>query len=223
MHDKIEKTVVVEVTEDKPYNKCIKCRHLGVRCDGPNFAAMSMERIVEWIRIRKEYLGWSNAHLAEESNTPKGTVDRVLAGGHTDFKMGTIAPILKALVGGSWGKFPCPDMDNIPPDIKTLLEMFKAREAEAASLRAQITKLESDHKEIEKAEEAKHQRTIDYLKTDVSELKAKLKESQRENTLRRRGMALLAVSTIALLVLVIVALLIDRANPNIGFLWMSQL
>ncbi|MBQ7908470.1 MAG: hypothetical protein IJ311_03120 [Elusimicrobiaceae bacterium] len=97
------------MTEDKPYNKCIACPNLGVRCDGPNFLAMSGERWVEWCKIRKDYLKWSNQYLSDISGISKPTVDRILSGHGGDIRNSTMEAITKALVNGTWGQFPCAD------------------------------------------------------------------------------------------------------------------
>ena len=214
MPDKIRKTVVVEVTEGKPYNKCIQCDKLGSRCDGPNFTAMTPDRMVEWIRLRKEWLGWTNAMLSERSAAPKGTVDRILAGGHADFKMSTIAPIIKALVGGTWGQFPCPDPEAAPPDVKSLLAALEAKEKENAKLKESISTLEEKHeKELKRAEE-KHEKDERYLMNLIDDLKSQVSDYKR---LTRKILMIIAV----LVFVIILALMADRSDPSIGFIWRS--
>lgn len=97
------------ITDDKPYNKCISCKNLGVRCDGPNFLAMSGDRWAEWCKLRKDYLGWSNQNLSDLSGISKPTVDRILAGHAGDVRYSTMEAVTKALVNGTWGQFPCAD------------------------------------------------------------------------------------------------------------------
>ena len=36
----------LETLEEKPYNVCISCSRIGQTCDGPNFLAMSVDRIM---------------------------------------------------------------------------------------------------------------------------------------------------------------------------------
>lgn len=104
--------------EEKPYNACIICGHIGKHCDGPNFLAMRIQRICEWCRLRKEYLHsqdpkWTNAHVAELAQLSKISVDRFLAGAVEDIKLSTLTRIVRVLVtkaevtAGSWGKYPC--------------------------------------------------------------------------------------------------------------------
>lgn len=101
-----------ETLEEKPYNMCIACDLIGINCDGPNFLAMTIERWCEWCRLRKEYLGWKNAKVAELADISKISVDRIMAGNVKDLRISTMQAITKALVNGSnvegsWGKHPC--------------------------------------------------------------------------------------------------------------------
>lgn len=125
------------------YENCIKCSKLGTTCDGPDFMAMDSHDLISWCRERKAALGLSNAKLAELSNMPKGTVDRILSGSHEDFKYSTVRPILKVLVGGEWGQHPCPyPNDNAAPEtIMGLREAIAEKNSEILRQRKVIKAL----------------------------------------------------------------------------------
>ena len=89
--------------------ECISCPKLGISCDGPNFLSMSVPSIMEWCKQRKAFLKWSNAKIAEEAQTPKGTVDRLFSSEVADCKVETLRPIVQALIGGSFTGNACPD------------------------------------------------------------------------------------------------------------------
>ena len=93
--------------EEKPYNRCVNCIHIGILCDGPNFLAMELDRWCEWCRLRKEYLGWTSAHIAEIANVSKVSVDRIMLINAKDLRISTMQAVTKALVNGSWGQYPC--------------------------------------------------------------------------------------------------------------------
>ncbi len=93
--------------EEKPYNTCINCIHIGKHCDGPNFLAMSIERWCEWCKLRKQYLKFKNAYIAEEADVAEVTVDRIMSGHAKDLRFTTIQAVTKVLVNGSWGQNPC--------------------------------------------------------------------------------------------------------------------
>lgn len=93
--------------EEKPYNTCINCIHIGKHCDGPNFLAMSIERWCEWCKLRKQYLKFTNAYIAEQAEVAEVTIDRIMAGHAKDLRFTTIQAVTRVLVNGSWGQNPC--------------------------------------------------------------------------------------------------------------------
>ena len=95
--------------EEKPYNACLDCANLGKTCDGPNFLAMTIDRWVEWCRLRKIYIGMTNQQLAELSGVAVPSIERILSGKTKDPMLSTVQHITKALVNGSWGQYPCAD------------------------------------------------------------------------------------------------------------------
>lgn len=144
--------------EEKPYNRCVNCVHLGELCDGPNFLAMELERWCEWCRLRKEYLGWTSAHLAELADVSKVSIDRIMGINAKDLRISTMQAVTKALVNGTWGQYPC---------VLAATGKTEVRSEECTKLREEILQLKADHKvEIEalrKSEEAK----ITFLKEQV--------------------------------------------------------
>lgn len=138
--------------EEKPYNTCINCIHIGKHCDGPNFLAMSTERWCEWCKLRKQYLRFSNAHIAELADVAEVTVDRIMSGHAKDLRFTTMQAITKVLVNGSWGQHPCAiaslsDMQTVyveNPDsqkkIEFLKEQVKIKDQQIAELISALTK-----------------------------------------------------------------------------------
>lgn len=83
--------------------KCNNCTHPSKACIS-FLMTLSTREMLEWCRIWKDRLGWSNATLAAKSNVPKGTLDRVLSLtkselDKTDVKLVTVRPIICALTG----------------------------------------------------------------------------------------------------------------------------
>lgn len=103
--------------ENKPYNRCVDCDHLGTNCDGPDFLAMEIPRLCEWARLRKDYLHrkdpkWTVAYISEQADISKTTVDRFLNGRIEDLTFTTAARIIRVLIDGSWGQYPCTIADD---------------------------------------------------------------------------------------------------------------
>lgn len=177
------------------YIECISCPKMGVTCDGPNYAAIPAHDLLEWCRLRKNHLGWSNSKLAEEAGIAKGTVDRLFAAERVDFKYDTICPIIKALVGGTWVGKPCAELRQ-----------------QDSHLAETIQRLEEENSRLREDDE-----------TRVDFLKEQLRLAQETSAGRKTAIVVLAVLLGTTLALIIAALIIDRLNPNIGFFWLERL
>lgn len=122
--------------EEKPYNACIDCTNLGTFCDGPNFLAMTIDRWVDWCRLRKAYLGWTSQQLADRSGVALGSIERIFAGRTKDPMLSTVQLITKALVNGTWGQYPCADPSGSSQELaaecqqlrKDLADMIEKKE-----------------------------------------------------------------------------------------------
>lgn len=123
------------------YSACVKCDKLGSVCKGPNFMDMTVPELIDWLKIRKAHLGWTNATLAAKSSVPVGTINRLL-GGATDFKYESIRPLLRALTGSSGAELPCPDPEDTAT--KALRERVRHLEQELTDTKA-ISDRESNH------------------------------------------------------------------------------
>lgn len=200
----------------KPYNKCIRCEYLGVKCDGPNVIAMSKERFCEWCRQLKDEKGWSNATLAEKSGLSKATIDKIMANRASGLNGETISTITCALVyghacpEGNWGRFPCAmeAPDDTPGECP-----------KCAALRLQLGQQSRNDRE-----------KIDFLKQQVAfkeeQMRTKDKHlEERANFIYRKDRVITILSVLLgiSVLLIISALLIDLFNPNIGFFWLEHM
>ena len=87
------------------FDKCIKCPRIGESCV-PNLTLLPFAELIQWCIKRQKYLGWSNQMLADKSNVPVGTINRIWAG-EEDCKYSTMRSILIALIGGTTDEFAC--------------------------------------------------------------------------------------------------------------------
>lgn len=190
------------------YHKCITCPELGQTCDGANFLAMTPQQLIAWCKERKKYLNLTNAKLAELSGMSQGTIDSLLANTHQDFKFGTIQPLLRALVGGKWLGDPCPDVPatadtEYAEKIRLLEAEIKWRDDKIAHYKGQIDSLQT-------------------LVTNTNARLTKDKDFLREQICNRnKAVAILTTLTVIGWGIIIVALIVDRLNPNIGFFWLD--
>ena len=123
------------------------------------------------------------------SNVPKGTIDRVMANEHKEYKFETIRLILKALIG---------DYNNPPCSTPQHIYEF---EKEIEKLHAEVDKAKNENLKLIAAQE-----------NQIEHLKLMLTESKMLS--RFLG----GILTLTILVIVI-ALAVDIANPSLGFFW----
>lgn len=196
---------------EKSYSRCIDCEHIGKKCGGPDFIVMEAQKLSEWCRLRKEYLHksdpkWTNAYVSKQADVSLTTVNRFFAGDIEDTKLSTAARILRVLVNGTWGQYPCLMVGNDSTD--------PAAEAECLRLREQVS-----------SERAK----IEYLKQQVAFQERQL--VQKDEVIDERGdfavkqsrdIRILSALLGVCVVVVIAALVVDLLNPDIGFFWVSR-
>lgn len=201
---------------EKPYNVCIDCVHIGRTCDGPNFLAMTTERWCEWCHLRKEFLGWTNARVAEEANVSDISVARIMSGNVNDLRVTTMRDVTKALVNGSWGQYPCSMASGEIVDNPALVE-------QCHQLQTALDAEKEAHKNDMSALRDYDEKRLDYLK-DQMRAKDKLLE-ERFNLIKQRDRVVLTLSILlgVSVLVIIAALVIDRLNPNIGFFWLDRL
>ena len=179
--------------EEKPYNACIDCKHLGKNCDGPNFLAMTPERFGEWVKLRKQYKGWTLEYLAEKSGVSESSLRRIISGKAGNLMWDTVQPIAQVLVDGSWGQYPC---------------------AWAASTGALDN--DTDHLKESLADE---KQKVAYLKQQVEDYKALLEERKSYLKLKDRWIVIFAVAFAIALLYIIITLIVDLNNPQLGMYW----
>ena len=195
-----------QTLEEKPYNLCLNCAHIGKRCDGPNFLAMSTERWSEWVRLRKEYLGWTNARVAELAEVSKVSVDRIMSGNIKDIRTTTMQAVTKALVNGSWGQYPC---------------ALAVVEAEAKDTDNSVLSFECEHlrKELAEVRDAER-RKVDFLKQQISFMEKQLEEKderlrERYNFMKRKDWIIAVLGVVV--AMFVLLLIVDACNGHFGY------
>lgn len=131
------------------FEKCITCSRIGESCV-PNLMILSFADLMQWCVKRQKHLEWTNNVLAEKSNVPVGTINRIKAGEYADCKYSTIHNILIALIGGTTNEFPCTNlvekemrqMEQLAQQAARLAEV----EAENAQLKEQISHMDELHR-----------------------------------------------------------------------------
>ena len=194
------------------YDVGISCPKLGVSCNGPNFSAITTQERIEWIKKRKNFLGWSNAKLAEESHTPKGTIDSLLSGNRSGANTETLRPIFEALIGGYTNK-PCP---NPPTEADIAMEEKLACQAELIEKQEKtIERLKKENKKL--TDHIENTAELHHADFDIAR-----KEDQHTIKFLRIVISALILLLIVTFGIIFLALLVDRLNPSIGFFWLEE-
>lgn len=172
------------------YSACIRCNKLGSVCKGPNFTDMTIPELIEWMKQRKAYLGWTSQTLAERSGVPEGTVKRVLAATDGGFKYETVAPLLQALTGSSRAESPCPDPDgSIEEKLTSRVRHLEEELADTKALAARNDARDADQ--------------IAHLKSQANNL--------------RKALSIMTALLIVVLFAIICVLLYDINHSGVGY------
>lgn len=204
---------------EKPYNVCIECTHIGKNCDGPNFLAMSTERWCEWCHLRKEYLEWTNAHIADAAGVSDVSVARIMSGNVKDIRVTTMQAVTRALVNGSWGQYPCAmaaEDENEPDANPVIIEQCHRLEATIDAMKAEH---KAELSELRTYDEGR----LNYLKEQMKNKDTLLLE--RFALIKQRDRVILVLSILlgVSVLVIITALVMDILNPNMGFFWLDRL
>ena len=192
------------------FESCISCQKVGNSCRGPRITEMHVDEAITLMKARKKFLGLSNQQLADRSHAPKGTVDGIFAATHSDFRYETIRPVWNALFSGDASGNPCPDLAD----------------DERANYEEIIRQLKKDI--------VWHEDKIQHLQKNNESLQTLITNTNTRNTQdkdflrsqiksKNKAIVVLSVSLALCLLVIITALIIDRANSGIGFFWLESL
>ena len=187
------------------YEKCLTCVDLGNACDGPNFLAMDTTEIGLWCNDkRKQIHGMTYDKIAAETGISKSAVHGFLTGAHSDYRLETIRPIVKLIVGGKWDDNPCGNLSNSEK---------AAYEENARQLESEIKRHEDKIQHLISQNATLHDHA-DHMSRIVND---------RYEFLKRKDKIILALGTMLFVAVavIITALVIDCINPNVGFFWLQ--
>lgn len=152
------------------YEKCITCERIGESCV-PNLMLLPFADLMQWCNKRQKHLGWTNQILADRSKVPVGTINRLKAGDYLDCKYSTIRNILITLIGGTTNEWQCTEQVERELAQKGALEKHAAKtafiEQENILLKAQLEKVEEQHRTDIRAIRAEYQEQITFLKEQL--------------------------------------------------------
>ena len=152
------------------YEKCIPCPRIGESCV-PNLMRLPFPDLIQWCNKRQKYLGWTNQMLADKSNVPVGTINRIKAGDYLDCKYSTIRNIVITLVGGTTDEFHC--NEQIEKELKQLEVLdqqaakLAALEKENKGLKNRLNKIDEQHRKDIRIIKEEYQEQITFMKDEL--------------------------------------------------------
>lgn len=187
------------------FDKCKNCAHSGKDCI-PHLMALAASDLLAWCKARKKLLDLSNAEIAERSDVPKGTIDRLFGKEEfTEFRFTTIQPVIRVLTGCKLEDLDCADPVCADQKLIDTIEHQKER----------IETLEKEKKHLLKQEE----RYIKEFESTKAENRANIAALTQLCKTRLKAIKVLSISLAACLLLIIAALIFDKINPYAGFFW----
>ena len=206
--------IIIEISDEKPFNKCLTCKSLSDGCIGLNLIDMPVEYICEFLQLRRIILGYTYQKTADLSNLSLITVKRYLTNKVKDPSFLILQALIHTLVCDPKGKYSCPI--HISPD--------EAEQATAACKAAQEA-LALKEQEFERNYAGEHDKTM-FLKDQLLFAEEQMKEKDRViddwNHIMRikdRYICVLSIALGAALAIIIGALVLDIISPTLGFIW----
>lgn len=154
------------------YEKCIKCERIGESCV-PNLMTLPFADLIKWCIARQKHLGWTNQMLAEKSDVPVGTINRIKAGEYADCKYSTIKRLVVTLIGGITDEFPC--NEQVEKELQHMAALEKQNEKlsvlerENEKMKTRLAQMDEQHRGDIRAVKAEYMEQITFL---MDELKA---------------------------------------------------
>lgn len=100
---------------------CFDCPHPGKDCI-PYLMTLPGHDLLAWCKDRKKKLGLSNIDIADRTDVPKGTIDRIFAADTMDFRFSTIQPVICVLSGCNPEELDC-ESAAPSPDTELLMQV----------------------------------------------------------------------------------------------------
>ena len=184
---------------------CSHCDHLGRDCP-KKLMLLPLDEIIDWclyIMIRYKI---THEKIAQLSHVPKGTIDRVLSKQSEDCRYSTIHAIVCALFEFLGISSTC--LDEVASETVAQADEVKHQmvdyEKECQGLRTQV-------------EELVLQR--DFLSKQISKKDDIIDDQSVTIRDQRRLLKITTVLFGLSAALIFIALLMDRLNPHLGFIW----
>lgn len=174
---------------------CITCKHAGKDCI-PYIMTLSPAELNHWCRSRKKALHLSADDIARKTKVPKSTIERIFAK-DTDCRFSTLQPVVQLLSGCSPDDLDC----QHEPAIMEAAEKIAHQEEMIHRLEDENKRLFDDHLSTDE----QNSRNQDFMQAQIR--------------WKNRVIIVLGVCLAVSVILIASAVIIDRADPELGYIW----
>lgn len=148
--------------ENKPYNKCFACKHLGTpSCNGPRTSSMDLHRWCEYMRDLAAFFNLTNEYIAEKADVSIKTINKIMSCRCDQDIMRDTARRIENVIFDADAQSPCylAFEESVQPDAKKLHEA----ELQLINLQANLKMLNETFKQEIDAVRAEAQAKVNYL------------------------------------------------------------
>lgn len=206
--------LTIEVSSEKPFNKCLSCEYLGNGCSGPNLNAMTVERACEFLQLRRLQRGYTYQKTADLTGLSLITVKRILTGKVKDPSFVSMQLLTFALISDPKGKYPCAMHLFTKETEDAVARCREAEEKLAAAETRHANEMAAERKKLDYVMKIESQK-----EEQLHEKDKLLQERYHFLKLKDRAIAILSVLLGISVILIVVALIVDFLNHDAGFIW----
>lgn len=191
---------------------CSSCNHLGRDCP-KKLILLSLDELIDWCQFIMTKYKITHELLARLSNTPKGTIDRIISKQSTDCRYSTIHAIVCALL--EYLGIPLVCLDEVEAQTEALTSDMARQNAE---LQIALADSEKERQALQaRVDEFAERRA--FMKEQIAKKDARIDALAGTVAEWRRVVKVLATSLGMALLVIIASLVIDKLSPDLGFFW----
>lgn len=184
-----------------------------------------VQEIIAKLKVIKAEKGYSNQEIADLTEVPKGTVDRVFGNKFYNFTYESIQPIVSLLL-----KIDEPGKENVPLEQQETIDLLKkvimAKNSDLDNLRDEKQELRNELSGLRESYERHIKTLTDSHKEEIANIRAthkeriaELKVEQKEEVAQvRKAYKFYRIMLIILSLIIVLLLIVDIANPTFGWI-----
>lgn len=193
-------------------NNCTTCERLGRDCP-KKLLLLPLDELIDWLQHLMAQNKITHETMARISGVPKGTIDRIMAKQSADCRYST----MHALVCGLF--------DHLGMSATCANDIADTGAAHAEELERRIADLQLALDASEKERQALQDRAADFderrafLREQIAKKDARIDALTNAVKGNRKVIKSLAILLCVAAIVIIGALVVDRLNPDVGYIW----